>query len=179
MLDKRIRFDTRHTDKESGATTLYFTAPAEFLYYDDDADSMMIRLEFPINDIDLVDVAFSPVKNGECYDWFDVRISTAEVEALIKLSNQLDMQSLIKEKTTKRYIILSKGCAFTPDWDDIWGYVTSEELAKIYCNSSPGYYFLEADETHPLYNRVDAFNFDDTAKSIKKREFIKKQEENK
>lgn len=89
MLDERIKFDSRYVDDEYETTTLYFTAPKVLLFEDyEDADSMMISVEFPTNNIGLASVEFSPVKDGECYEWFDVDISKYEIEELIKLASK-------------------------------------------------------------------------------------------
>lgn len=55
-----------------------------------------------------------------------------------------------------KYVILSKGCPFG-NGDAIWGYVESEELAKIVVerwnsiNGNEKFYFIEVDNTSPLY----------------------------
>lgn len=89
MLDQRIKFDSKYIDDEYETVTLYFSAPKVLLFRDyPDAESMMISLEYPKNDMNLTSVEFSPVKNGECYDWFDVDISKYEIDELIQLAER-------------------------------------------------------------------------------------------
>lgn len=97
MLDKRIIFDERYDDEDYGTMTLYFIAPKEMLNGKyPEAEHMEISIEFPIGHIEsnYASVAFSPSKNGEDYDWYDVDLPYDEIEEFIKLAEDND-----KDKT--------------------------------------------------------------------------------
>lgn len=91
MIDRRIYFEESSKCPEANTTTLYFIAPVDMLdgKYPD-AESMEISLEFPTGKLEAryAEVMFSPTKDGEDYDWFDVNLPLGEIEALIRLAKR-------------------------------------------------------------------------------------------
>ncbi len=89
MIDSRIKFDEKYVSDVYGTTTLYFIAPKEFLNNKyPDAESTEISVEFPTNNPEPThaSVMFSPTKDGEDYDWYNVDLSYDDIEKLIALS---------------------------------------------------------------------------------------------
>ena len=89
MIDNRITFDERHVSDVYGTTTLYFIAPKELLNNKyPEAESTEISIEFPTNnqDPEYASVMFSPTKDGEDYDWYDVNLPHEDIEQLMALS---------------------------------------------------------------------------------------------
>lgn len=91
MIDRRIRFEESYECPESNTTTLYFIAPVDMLdgKYPE-AESMEISVEFPTAhpEARYAEVEFSPTKDGEDYDWFDVLIPLDEIEELMALAER-------------------------------------------------------------------------------------------
>lgn len=96
MIDKRIEFDEAW-NKEDNETVLYFTAPIEMLWGDyPDAVSMEISVEFPTDHAEAAyaNVEISPTRYDEendCYedyDWSELSLSDADVNALIELARK-------------------------------------------------------------------------------------------
>ena len=91
MIDRRIYFEESYECPEANIVTLYFIAPVDMLdgKYPD-AKSMEISIEFPAGkpEARYAEVMFSPTKDGEDYDWFDVNIPLDEIEALIELAER-------------------------------------------------------------------------------------------
>ena len=97
-IDKRIRFDETYVNEECGTTTHYFTIEKSLLEeifpnkYPE-AYCGEIWVEFPTDCIDAREayVAVSPTEYDEendgytDYDWNDLSISYAEIEALLNL----------------------------------------------------------------------------------------------
>ena len=91
MIDRRIYFEESYECPESIPPTLYFIAPVDMLdgKYPE-AESMEISVEFPTANPEAryAEVMFSPTKDGEDYDWFDVLIPLDEIEELMALAER-------------------------------------------------------------------------------------------
>lgn len=96
MIDKRIEFD-EGWNKEDNETVLYFTGPKEMLWGDyPEAVSMEISIEFPTDHAEAAyaNVEVSPTRyieednSYEDYDWSELILSDADVNALIKLARE-------------------------------------------------------------------------------------------
>ena len=91
MIDPRISFEESYECPEANTVTLYFIAPVDMLDGNyPDAESMEISVEFPAGkpEAGYAEVMFSPTKDGEDYDWFNVNIPLDEIEALIELAER-------------------------------------------------------------------------------------------
>ena len=93
---KNLEFDERYDSEEHGTTTLYFTAPKEYLkdfLYEGlefpEAVSMELSLEYPQNDPSDVYIQVSPTnEEGEDYDWFDVVLSDQDIQRLFDIAKE-------------------------------------------------------------------------------------------
>lgn len=93
---KNLEFDERYDSEEYGTTSLYFTAPKEYLkdfLYEGlefpEAVSMELSLEYPQSDPTYVSIQVSPTnEKGEDYDWFDVVLSDQDIQRLLKIANE-------------------------------------------------------------------------------------------
>ena len=98
-----IKFDEMFESEDTGTTTFYFTAPKEvFNGRYPEADSAEIRIEFPTNNMDTSNtiVAFSPTKDGEDYDWYDVYLSEDDIKMLLRLSKSSIKRIFVTPKET-------------------------------------------------------------------------------
>lgn len=100
IKNKEIVFEEKYIDKEYGTTTLYFIAPKEMLKGKyPEAESTEISIEFPTGQMESknASVMFSPTKDGEDYDWYDVDLPYDVIDRLINLA-------LLSEENIEKYI---------------------------------------------------------------------------
>ena len=93
-----VEYEESYENGEYGTKTLYFIAPREWVYNFKpearwEAVSGAISLEYPVDNPDpkYATVMMSPTRAGfkgslEDYDWFDIDLSSEDIEALISLA---------------------------------------------------------------------------------------------
>lgn len=90
----RVEFEERYDNEEYNTSTLYFSAPRDWLDGDyPEAVSAEISLEYPLGFVPEahdVTVMMSPTREDEdgCedYDWYDIDLSYSDIEALLSLA---------------------------------------------------------------------------------------------
>ena len=95
-MNKEIKFIERLDDKEFGKTFLYYEAPKEFIVSNyENVEKIQIQMAFPLNKIqvELADVSWSPIINGEAIDFWDCKFSQERISELIIISETKEQSS--------------------------------------------------------------------------------------